>query len=171
MPPPRVRLPAALKATSSRPSPLTSPPLTLLIAFNKDDMTNECPPLQCLDQFTVDILLGFRIGEDAKSGCFRCAAFGARCFYCPKDKAMQRIAGGFFASVFVILPLFWCRLGFAETGTDAWLRYAALDPQLAQKYRTIPATAVNAGQFGCSLYRAKGAGARCSENAGTNPAR
>jgi len=62
-----------------------------------------------------------------------------------RDGAMEHIVRGPLARVFVILPILWCRPVFAETGADAWLRYAPLEPQLAQKYQTIPATAVTLG--------------------------
>ena len=44
--------------------------------------------------------------------------------------------------VFVLLC---CGLALAETGEDAWLRYARLEPAVANQYNTLPATLVVAG--------------------------
>src|SRR5664279_2008518 len=57
---------------------------------------------------------------------------------------MQRIS-----LPFVVLLLFTCA-GLAETGEDAWLRYARLDPGVASRYASIPAVLVTLGHSAVS---------------------
>jgi alpha-glucuronidase len=45
----------------------------------------------------------------------------------------------------VLLIFVTCGTAFAETGADAWLRYAPLNLQLAQTYQTLPASSVTLG--------------------------
>jgi alpha-glucuronidase len=53
--------------------------------------------------------------------------------------AMRHISSGF------VLLLLLCGAVFAETGAEAWLRYAPLEPQVAQSYQTLPASIVVLG--------------------------
>lgn len=59
---------------------------------------------------------------------------------------MRHIGREVYASfLVVVLILLGCGTAFAETGADAWLRYAPLEPPLRQRYRTLPATTVALG--------------------------
>jgi alpha-glucuronidase len=54
---------------------------------------------------------------------------------------MRHISSG----IGVLLFVFCCVSAIAENGAEAWLRYAPLDPQLAQRYQALPASTVVLG--------------------------
>ena len=57
---------------------------------------------------------------------------------------MQRIS-----LPFAVLLLFTCT-GLAESGEDAWLRYARLDPGVASRYASMPTALVTLGHSAVS---------------------
>src|ERR1039458_1211181 len=100
---------------------------------------HKAPP--CASERSSDVITaGSELRSDAQGG--------ALCHSCPRGPIMLR--NSFLIAILLALPL------HAESGADAWLRYAALDEAAARPYRTsLPAAVVSAVGSGPTVQTAQ----------------